>query len=168
MAKDEKIVGGRIRRAWTLHPDITQRRNYVLRNTIKKWTQNRIEEEWRFSTTGAITKIFLNKPDETFKDKIMKLKKPQMRKNIGLLTGYCNVNSYLNRIGIRDDTDCDHCGLSEDTYQHFLCRCTAFNAQRKEMLGKETIQYSDIIKSDSNRILEFVSATNRIIMLSNN
>lgn len=63
-----------------------------VRQKVNDWLINKIEEEWRFSTTGAITKLFLNKPDANLKKEIRNLKKPQTRILIGLLTGHYNVN----------------------------------------------------------------------------
>ncbi|RYX81013.1 hypothetical protein EON73_05060, partial [bacterium] len=135
-----------------------------VRQKINEWLVKKIEEEWRFSTTGATTKLFLNKPDTKLKNEITNLKKPQTRTLIGILTGHCNVNSYLGRIGRRDDTDCDHCGLAEDTAQHFLCECIAFKEIRAIFLGSEKIEYNSVSKLNLQKILEYINASNRHLM----
>lgn len=57
---------------------------------------------------------------------ILDLNKAAARMLTGVITGHLAVNTYLQRIGARDDPVCDGCTMGRETAEH-LCYCA--NAQ---------------------------------------
>lgn len=51
-----------------------------------------------------------------------------------LLSGHGSFRHYLWCIGRRDTTRCNHCPCPDDILEHTLMECTAWDAQRLEML----------------------------------
>jgi hypothetical protein len=49
-----------------------------------------------------------------------------------LRTGMARINSYLSRIGAVESDLCD-CGRATETMEHFLFRCSKWDAQREGM-----------------------------------
>lgn len=137
---------------------------YYITRTISLWIENNIKEEWRFSTTCETTKLFLNEPNSEFTIELLKLSKPQLRIVTGLLTGHCCVNSYLRRIGQRDDSDCSFCGSEEETSMHFLCRCPHFNAIRRQIFNCDAFPTWNLTKFKPLDIFEFVKRSKRQLM----
>lgn len=144
-------------------PFIPIPKSYIT-STINLWVSEQIKEEWRFSTTGETTKLILAQPNSKLATNLLKLNKAEIRTITGLLTGHCKVNSYLRRIGLRDDTDCDFCGRAEDTSMHFLCECTGFTNLRRQIFSIDPIPLRDVINLDLPKVLDFVHRSKRQLM----
>ncbi len=52
-----------------------------------------------------------------------------------LRTGYIQLNSYLNKIGINPTNICDTC-QQEETVEHFIIYCKQYNTQRQTMFDQ--------------------------------
>ncbi|EXK78355.1 hypothetical protein FOQG_16955 [Fusarium oxysporum f. sp. raphani 54005] len=49
-----------------------------------------------------------------------------------LRTGMARINSYLSKIGAAESDMCE-CGRAPETMEHFLFRCTRWEAERESM-----------------------------------
>src|SRR5205814_9763122 len=52
-----------------------------------------------------------------------------------LRTGMARLNGYLHRIGVAESDQCK-CGQARETVEHFLLRCTRWEAYRTQMLAQ--------------------------------
>lgn len=94
---------------------------------------------------------------------LLNMQKTQLRELVGLVTGHWFCNSYLKKIGFRDDPDCDFCGRDEDTSKHFLCDCPYFQRVRLRCFGDTTIS-PEIIRAASPHIIwSFFKGSKRVL-----
>lgn len=60
------------------------------------------------------------------------------------MTDRFDFNSYLTKIGNRQDAECDLCGENIDSADHFLCQCPAVIYTRYKYLGNYSFNYGSI------------------------
>lgn len=112
-----------------------------------EWQKNKIVSSWRSSPTGTHARKFLTVPSASFTSKLLEHKKADIHLIVGILTGHTTlVNAYKCRIGLRDDPLCDRCNMEEETAEHFICKCPAWEMARKLTLVRSPIQPQDIVE----------------------
>lgn len=121
------------------------------------WRWKELTNAWSFSQTGEHTRRFLLEPNVELTKSLLPLRKADIRTIVGMITGHTTlVNSYKNRIGIRDDPDCDRCTGGEETAEYLLCFCQTCTGKRIETFGKSPITPREIMQQDVNNICIFL------------
>lgn len=84
-----------------------------------------------------------------------------MSYTVATLTGHIRLNSYLRRVGIRDDPGCNYCGRTEESAKHFLCDCTELSHIRREVYNCDSLTPDEVMKSNIRNIFNFVKRSGR-------
>jgi len=84
-----------------------------------------------------------------------------------LRTGYIQLNSYLNKIGINSSNLCDTC-QQEETVEHFILHCKQYNTHRQNMiyqllqLGITNFNITKLLSGKNFQpVADFIYQTNR-------
>ena len=80
-------------------------------------------------------------------------------------TGHCDLNNYLHRFGIEEESTCE-CEENNETVAHFLLRYETFARQREKLIkevGTGGMRVEELLE-DSKHVkytLQYVKETNR-------
>jgi hypothetical protein len=91
---------------------------------------------------------------------------------IQLQSGHIPINSYLRRIGKRDNDHCNNCKKKDgreipETVNHFILDCPAYRHERDSMMHKlgrsNTYKVSMLFSKEKNihKLLNYLDATKR-------
>lgn len=61
----------------------------------------------------------------------------------------------LTNVGLRDNFLCDRSNLGEETVEHLICCCPAWQTERKVVFGKSPIQPQEVLAQDPVSISSF-------------
>ena len=137
---------------------ITEKR---CRAVCDKWMSDTIVKRWAVTSHATHTKEFILTPSVRLSERFLQMKKLDLSITTGILTGHIRLNKHLNRIGVRDDPDCDYCGRAEESGRHFLCECTALSRTRKEIYNKGFLLPSEVLSSQLTKITSFAKRSGR-------
>jgi len=116
---------------------------------------------WRNHRGLAQAKLLIKGFKKNSANQLLNMHKSHLRELTGLLTGHWLNNSYLKKIGIRDDPDCNYCGRDEDNSIHFLCECPYFQHTRLGCFGGTTITPETVQSTPPANILSFFKGSKR-------
>lgn len=133
----------------------------LLKGPIDNWLLSKARLSWSSSRGQVQAKQLIEGFSNRTQKSLLGLKKNQLREIVGVLTGHWLNNSYMKRIGLRDDPDCDFCGESEDNSVHFLCECPFFQLIRLRCFGSNSVEPSVIKNARIERIWEFLWRSRR-------
>lgn len=108
--------------------------------------------------------MFLAAPTEELAKIVLNLSKDELRTIVGVITGHIDLNSYLKRIGRRDDPLCDRCSLGEETAQHFFCECPAWASHRRDLYGSEQLNPTEVLTAEISKVNAFIKRTGRLAL----
>lgn len=101
------------------------------------------------------TKCFLNRIEPKVTNQLLNQSKQNIRICIGLITGHCKVNSHLVKLRLRDDPDCDLCGLSPETAEHLISTCPTLCEIRSTVYGKQQLNTQEILANPVGKLINF-------------
>lgn len=139
----------------------------LCRRTYNTWVQERITQRWRNTQQCEQAKLFVNTPDSKLTNSLLLLDKLRMSITTGILTGHVRLNYYLQKIGVRDDPDCNFCGGGHERALHFLCECPHYSQTRKAIYGKDFLTPNEVMMADTRKISSFVLSSGRFQNLGN-
>lgn len=136
------------------------------REICDSWSSNMSRDRWRSANTCSHTKEFVAFPQKELTNKLLTLNKLDMSITISIITGHIRLNAYLNKIGIRDDPDCDYCGRAPESAKHFLCACTGLSHLRNLIFNKEFLSPDEVMSFHAACIANFVKQSGRFQTLA--
>ena len=101
----------------------------TIKMIISKWLIKKLQQRFRNDTGARQTKMLFKKCSNNISKSILHLPKETIHDVIGVLTGHNLLNNHLSVMEIREDPECDFCGVPE-TAQHYLLECEKFYAAR--------------------------------------
>lgn len=124
----------------TVGPEPLTAINYkLIRDTNAKWLYSQLAQMWNNVQGCSHTKCFVNQADPSITKQILNMSKQNIRIVIGLLAGHCKVNQHLAHLRLRDDPDCDLCGMTNETAKHIVCDCVGTANTRHDIYGKAIV-----------------------------
>ena len=122
---------------------------------LKNWENKRKQEVWESTLGQKQAKRFLSY-ESGWTKKILLLKKIEIRKMTGILTGHCPVNYHLKNIGKVLDNNCRFCKEATETAEHILCNCEAIHQQRQIYLNSRFIESNTVRQLDPRQVVKFI------------
>lgn len=110
---------------------------------------------WLTTRKCEHTKSFVEHTQPAITEQMLNMSKADIRILTGIITGHCRMNSHLAKLRIRDDPDCDLCGLSAETAKHILCECNRLTRIRERIYAKSAIQPGEILKHPLQSVVSF-------------
>lgn len=128
---------------------------------IQSWVSNQMRDTWRAILNCSQAKLFVKEPSYKITRALLNMSKEQLHHTVGILSGHCVLNSHLNKLGIKSEPDCDRCGHTKETAQHFLCDCPFYMKLRLKLFGSFTIPLRQYTSISISNIWKFVKRSNR-------
>lgn len=91
------------------------------------------------------------------------IKKQELRKVVGYLTGHNSLRYHLYNIGMSTETDCRLCNIGIETSTHILCECRALDRIRYEICGRVKLSADDIKVSGLSEICKLVRVAEKLL-----
>ena len=138
------------------------KRQHLKTNTRKQYTRQ-FRKLPRFR---KIENIDPSTPSNKFRKMTTTLSRRQKSILIQLRTGHIPLQAYLHRIGKAETPTCQQCHEEEETVSHYVRRCRAYRAQRRE-LRRSTGERDDISwgilgrKETIRQVLKYIADTKR-------
>jgi hypothetical protein len=106
--------------------------------------------------TGIKHSKMMMTPFKEGTNKLIKLKRTDLRVMIGILTGHGCLRKFLYRIGKAENPYCLGCEEEyEEDMKHLLCDCPAFTGTRRQIFGTEHPDESFLKNAKSSLLLKF-------------
>lgn len=99
----------------------------------------------------------------TYKKELINLRKVDIRKIVGFLTGHYYLNYHLNRIQLLRDTECRLCFEDDETTEHLLCECVALARTRMQIFHRDQLDPEEIKKAPITDILRFIRIAEKLL-----
>ena len=128
-----------------------------VRRAVTGWTHKQLLWRWKNTTGNRHGKRVLLKPSPSIAAKLLKLKREDIRKVVGLITGHCHSRKHLQTVGVTQSTlECRYCKENEETATHLLFECPALARERLNVFNEPVlalIPQDDLIQN----ILDFIN-----------
>ena len=110
---------------------------------------------WRYTDSCRWYKDIMGKDFQNWTSDIWLMSRPKARKLVAFLTGHYNMNCYLHKVGLSEDSLCRWCNEEEETPYHIICSCHRWAATRFKIYGKFTLETGEIKEGSLDDILRF-------------
>lgn len=117
---------------------------------------------WNQGAECRQAKLLGCQPSKARARQIIGLSRDKIQSVVSVLTGHCRLNYHLNLLNIADDPSCVSCDTAEETAEHFLCQCPAYQQRRLSTLGKRCLAPNDIARIPISRISSFIEGSGRL------
>jgi ribonuclease HI len=134
------------------------------KTTITKWMQDTMKKRWKDYKLDNHSKEFILEHSKLKSQKLLGLKRQQLRTIVGMMTGHCGLRDHLHKMGLSDN-GCRFCNHTRETAKHILCECAPLERSRFTHLGKGIMSVEDILHTDVKQILEFLKNVQLLNML---
>jgi ribonuclease HI len=132
------------------------------KTALDQWLIGRQHFAWWTTPGCRQAKILIEGPDPHMWQKLVMLKRSELRLIIGLLTGHCTLQRHLSIMGLVDNPTCPYCDKEAESALHFLARCEHFWAHRYKHLGASEFRNEQALRECKLKdILAFVKSTKR-------
>jgi ribonuclease HI len=123
----------------------------MVRATVSQWVSEEHQRHWVNTDGQGQAKRLLGGPLRSVQADALGLKRKDLRKVAGFITGHWSFYGHLHRMGIHvESLLCRKCGGAEETAGHVLFDCPAVSLRRFKFLGLnregDDIQYSIVRK----------------------
>ena len=143
---------------------------------IKEWGQRLHQEIWMNPEDPQFCRQMRMMLNNIYNN-LWKLIKNGTRKEAWqatqMLTGHASINKHLKNIKVATSAACDKCKYEQETIQHFLGYCPAYNRLRTEIFGTNIIVSGDFhklrhrdLQRFDNRSKRFEYTTQKKIIIS--
>jgi hypothetical protein len=115
---------------------------------------------WRDLPGRRHGKLFIGRPCKKRADDLLRLRRPQLKTVVAILTGHAPVRRHLNIMGLFDrDPTCRFCRMETETVQHIICCCEALARQRYNVFGRLIDEPKDISTASVRDLCLFIRGT---------
>lgn len=119
------------------------------------WLLKQATTSWISTQRYEHARSFIKQVNPAITEQLLRMPKRNVRIITGIVTGHCKLNSHLANMGLRDDPDCDLCGISRETAKHILCECVALASVREQMYGSIVMQPHTICDYPLQKVVDF-------------
>ena len=141
---------------------------HLAQNQPSGYRTDRPERRWKPSCKWKRLKVGSRnlkklsiKPSRELTQKLLSLKRTEVRRIVGILTGHCHLRHHLHRIGVHKGCrNCRWCELVDETAEHVLLECEALGRHRLRALGPPGKEQENIMANPVETILNFIRLVN--------
>lgn len=128
------------------------------KSAIHSWTERSHKSYWQSLSSCKHTKLLIKEALSVPNAKrLLSLKKSDLRKLIGVITGHFYFNKHLCNMRIKTSSICDRCEEDEDTAYHLICLCPRLANRRFRFLGDYVLSEQEFKQLDIWKINRFIS-----------
>ena len=107
------------------------------RSIIRNFFKKQHEQQWRNLT-------IINAPNYRNTKFILNKSRKDVRLIISSITGHCNLNKHMYRLGLSQSQECSRCNEEDETPLHLLTSCPALTNIRRRTFGQEFISQNGL------------------------
>ncbi|XP_021945381.2 uncharacterized protein LOC110843674 [Folsomia candida] len=123
---------------------------------IKQWAQNDHRVYWSNLLNCKFSKLALPIPYEGLSGKSLGPTRDGMRLTTFAITGHCNLNGHLYKMGLVESPICEECGEGDETMAHILTDCPAYSALRFRTFLRSTLRVEEVWEYPLKDVLAFL------------
>ena len=124
---------------------------------VSDWSRKEHVMHWSGLRNCRQSKEFLREPlKEADSRKLLELKRPILRKLIGVITGHFYFNQHLSNMRLVNDPVCIRCHEDRDTAYHLVCLCPRLANRRNRILGDFVLSQNQLPKISVWDLLRFI------------
>jgi ribonuclease HI len=128
------------------------------KSVIRDWSSKAHAKYWQELDSCRQTKLRITEPlSQQESKKIYSLKKPELRKLVGVLTGHFYFNKHLHTLRLKTSTLCERCEEDEDSAYHLICLCPRYANRRFRILGEFVLSEEQYRKLSLWKIKSFIA-----------
>lgn len=127
----------------------------AIKHEVALWENTQILSQWRQTQGCRQAKSFIT-PNSAITNKLMNLKRKELRMITGLLTGHCPAKYHLKKIGRVPSDICRFCNTEPESSAHLLCYCGALVLRRLKFFGSHLLSPCDIWRTHPRKVLSFI------------
>ena len=135
----------------------------IIKEKIKKWGEEKHQAKWSGEVKYRQTRMMLPKIKNKSWHYIQRMKRREAMYSTQILTGHAQVNKHLFNLKVVRSTKCEKCDFLEESIEHLLGNCPAYNTLRRDVLGDYTIPSGDMCRLDLLKLMRFVNRSKRFI-----
>ena len=130
--------------------------NSLVRQRIKEQEYKMAADRWTSLPGHRQAKLLLGNYHSKRAKQLINLKRRQLRILTGFLTGHCNLNGHLAKIGVKESGLCRFCERANEDPEHILLECEAITRKRAECLDNLRLSKGDIPSLNPLKILNLL------------
>ncbi|KAI5651294.1 immunoglobulin i-set domain-containing protein [Phthorimaea operculella] len=131
-------------------------RLYAPRRVLNIWVNQRAQELWKRSAGLTHSKLLIRGFSQKYTSVILSMNRNNLRMITRALTGHCNLNKHLCRMGLTEATYCRYCAEDDETPLHVLCECEALVQTRSRTTGGHLLSPREVQSLDPKQIVAFL------------
>lgn len=101
-----------------------------VRELLRRHTEQEQQNLWDKKSDCKHAKAAFPTLNRKITNNLLKLQRQDLRLLVGLITGHCNLNSHLYKLGATDSPMCRGCMQENETVEHVLWHCEATEETR--------------------------------------
>ena len=125
------------------------------------WATAKASSEWLTLTGLRQSKIFIPGLNPGLSKILLRLGRKRLRLICCMLTGHAALNRHLSLMQPGLDPICPRCRYADETAEHVLLECHAYDRQRVDILGDYADRGSIFTKVGLNRLSKYIVALGR-------
>ncbi|KAI5651297.1 hypothetical protein NE865_00541 [Phthorimaea operculella] len=126
------------------------------RRVLNIWVNQRAQELWKRSAGLTHSKLLIRGFSQKYTSVILSMNRNNLRMITRALTGHCNLNKHLCRMGLTEATYCRYCAEDDETPLHVLCECEALVQTRSRTTGGHLLSPREVQSLDPKQIVAFL------------
>jgi ribonuclease HI len=125
-------------------------------NQIREHSQIAFRKRWDETRNCSLARELLHYPDQAAAKKFIMMTRQNLRFVTGILTGHCQLNKHLHRMGVSDTPLCRGCKQEDETMEHVLCDCPALSSTRKAAFDEFWLTPANIREAPLGDVINYV------------
>ena len=131
--------------------------------TIKDWSTDRWKSTWNKRKDCLRMKESVGLASSRLTIHLFNLTRPQLNREVQVLTGHCNLQRYKKTIGRAESSLCPKCSLEDETLNHHVGICKLYQDIRVKYFGiTETTAHDVVKKCNINKLATYLKEAGRL------
>lgn len=130
-------------------------------NEIDTFIVDEVNKSWSADTSNKTSKIFITSFDKSIHKFVAELPKKDLSMLVAVSTGHCRLNAHMFKLKLISSPLCQLCRGEAETVEHFLAICPSYVEARRDVLGRNLLDISDIKSITLDQLLRFIIASGR-------
>lgn len=135
----------------------------ITQQITKDWASKTHVHNWNATTNCRQSKKWLKLPSSKNTKYLLGLSRSQLRLLLSLITGHCQLNYHLHKMGLKTESTCHGCLLEAETSEHYICSCPHYARLRQRIFGRPILNAAEFSAVTASDILRFANLSKRFM-----
>ena len=130
---------------------------------MRNWIREKHAEAWNRANSCILTKKAIHTTNKIPAKSLLKLSRRKLNQVIQILTGHGNLATHRHKMGKVQSPLCPMCHEADETPQHFVGDCPAYQNARISHFDYHRVELCDLVNHDRIfKLASFVHKTKRL------